>query len=170
MCRVLDGPGLTNRGATPPVALSLTRPHLWHAVRLPAHRLWDRSAWRGHDLRAGRCAMDRRAFLMAVARLAGPGLAMLTLDPSGSAGAGGFDDGLRDAFGPRFDQRPGPRHSRRPQPRGAGYTTGTRSPLTPVGSTTRRWRPASNGSLARTWGLGARVARWRSSILRSSMR
>ena len=59
--------------------------------------------------------MDRRAFLMAVARLAGPGLAMLTLDPSGSAGAGGFDDGLRDAFGPRFDQRPGPRHSRRPQ-------------------------------------------------------
>ena len=59
--------------------------------------------------------MDRRAFLMAVARLAGPGLAMLTLDPSGSAGAGGFDDGLRDAFGARFHRRPGPRHSRRPQ-------------------------------------------------------
>ena len=59
--------------------------------------------------------MDRRAFLMAVARLAGPGLAMLMFDPSGSAGAGGFDDGLRDAFGARFHRRPGPRHSRRPQ-------------------------------------------------------
>src|SRR5207249_330675 len=73
------------------------------------------SAWRRDYPRARRCVMDRRAFLMAVARLAGPGLAMLMFDPSGSAGAGGFDDGLRDAFGARFHRRPGPRHSRRPQ-------------------------------------------------------
>jgi hypothetical protein len=53
--------------------------------------------------------MDRRAFLKTATSLAGPGLAMLTLSPSGSTGADGSDDGLRDTLGPRFHQRPGPR-------------------------------------------------------------
>src|SRR3989442_8088710 len=114
MCRFLDGPGLTNRGATS-CGAAPDKAGTWHAVRLPPHCLWDRSAWRRYDPRARRCAMDRRAFLMAVARLAGPGLAILTLDPSGSAGAGEFDDGLRGAFGARVHPRPGPRHSPPPQ-------------------------------------------------------
>ena len=58
--------------------------------------------------------MDRRAFLKAAAKLAGPGFAMLTLHPSSSAGADGSDGGLRDKLGPRFRQRPGPRHIRPP--------------------------------------------------------
>src|SRR5258707_15675495 len=53
--------------------------------------------------------MERRAFLKAAAKLAGPGFAMLTLHPSDSAGADGSDGGLRDKLGPRFRQRPGPR-------------------------------------------------------------
>ena len=58
--------------------------------------------------------MERRAFLKAAAKLAGPGFAMLALHPSNSVGADGSDGGLRDKLGPRFRERPGPRHVRPP--------------------------------------------------------